>query len=94
MARTYSTNKTKSPHTWLEFEDEGLSRSGKTRIWTVHSRSDVYELGIIKWYGRWRGYAFFVDSGMIILEQKCMRELADFLEEQTKLTRQGWRKKK
>ena len=93
MARTHGYNKSKDPKSWLEFEYEGTSKSGKTKIWTVLSRSDSYELGEISWYGRWRGYAFFVDSGEIIFEQKCLREIADFLEQQTKLTRQSWRKK-
>lgn len=79
---------------WITFEDEGRSKSGKTRVWTVRGKGD--ELGEIKWYGRWRGYAFWVygDYGYSLFEQTCLRQIADFVEEQTKLTRQSWRKKK
>ena len=40
-------------------------------------------LGEVKWFGRWRGYAFFPEL-YTIYEQKCMREIADFIEAQTK----------
>lgn len=95
MARTHGYNKSKHPTSWLTFKFRSRSQTGKTKIWTVHSISDINEIGIIKWYGRWRGYAFYPDEfDQIIFEQKCLREIADFLEKQNRLTRQSWAKRK
>ena len=77
---------------WIEFNEIEFSKSGKTKIWEVESSHDALPIGHIQWHGRWRGYAFFPDPDTIY-EQQCLRTIADFCEEQTRLTRQGWRKK-
>ncbi len=95
MADNYSISKAKMKHSFIRFAGIGLSKSGKTRMWAVTDADGMYVLGKIKWHGHWRGYAFFPEQDTETLyEQKCLREIADFLEEATKLTRQGWRKKK
>ena len=76
---------------WIDFGEPELSSSGKTKIWTVESSHDGFDIGFIQWHGRWRGYAFFPDPDTIY-EQQCLRTIADFCEEQTRLTRQSWRK--
>ncbi len=62
---------------------------GKTLVWEVRTndsekkeRSGMF-LGEVKWFGRWRRYSFFpyVDT---IYEQKCLREIASFIESRTR----------
>lgn len=64
---------------WLQFFDFGLSDSGKTRRWTVRVKESGDILGEIRWFGRWRRYAFFPGPGTVF-EQDCLRDLAAFCE--------------
>lgn len=48
---------------YLEF-CEKLSITGKTLIVEIFSRDHTL-LGYIKWFERWRQYAFFPESGMV-----------------------------
>ena len=68
--------------TWIRFERIGDSASGKTRMWRVMANSGG-DLGTIKWFGRWRCYAFYPD-GATVYERKCLRDIADFCEEETR----------
>lgn len=47
-------------------------------------------LGVIKWFGPWRGYAFFV-APKTIFEWKCLREIANHCEILTKEHRERGR---
>lgn len=58
------------------------SKSGKTKIFVVTDRHGGV-LGEIKWFGRWRCYAFFPEIETIY-NASCMTELAKFCDEQTK----------
>lgn len=78
---------------WIRFDEDGKSASGKTSVWTVatmHDKADSDEqysgLGAIKWYGAWRRYCFF-PLGQTIFEQDCLRDIAAFCEKQTKAQR-------
>lgn len=63
----------------------GVSPSGKTKVWRVQSnRGD--ELGKVRWYGRWRCYAFFPEPGTVF-NASCMMELTDFCDSETKTKR-------
>ncbi len=55
--------------------------TGKTKVWAVISKEGGFELGKVKWFGRWRCYAFFPTDS--IFEPKCLREIADFIESRT-----------
>jgi hypothetical protein len=59
-----------------------LSSTGKTESWRVTANQGQQILGHVKWYGPWRGYAFFPEMGTLY-EQKCLREIAHFCEVQT-----------
>ena len=93
MANNYSIDKSKMA-SFIRIVRLGLSDTGKTFIWSVMDRDECYALGTIKWYGHWRGYAFFPEPHEETLyEQTCLREIADFIERETKRTRSRWRKK-
>ena len=51
-------------------------------VWTLGPNSAV--LGWIKWFPRWRKYAFTSDSPDNVYEEICLREIADFCEQETK----------
>ena len=68
---------------WIEFEPEPQFASKKTLVWKVVTKEDHFVLGVIKWFGRWRGYAFFPTSDTVF-EKQCLRDIAAFLEIQNK----------
>ena len=53
----------------------------KTRVWTVLAVDGNVPLGEVKWFGRWRGYAFF-PGPELVFERTCLRDIADFIEKQ------------
>ncbi|MFL5954829.1 MAG: hypothetical protein ACJ76I_12055 [Gaiellaceae bacterium] len=41
------------------------SAGRKTEVWHVCAARDGSRLGVIKWFGRWRQYAFFPEPGTV-----------------------------
>ena len=68
---------------YVSIEFDGTSESGKTNIFTVFNSETQDALGRVKWYGPWRQYSFFPNEN-IVLEKKCMRDIATFCENITK----------
>lgn len=68
--------------TYIEFVFVAKSASQKTSIWTAVA-SGGEPLGTVKWFGRWRCYAFFPDTNTVF-EKTCLRDIAQFCEERTK----------
>ena len=66
---------------YLTIIKAGLSESGRTRIWSILSDEGV-TIGSVSWFGRWRCYAFFPCMGTVF-ERHCLRDLADFCEQET-----------
>lgn len=64
---------------WIVFTFDGST--GKTSRWTVVNKDTGEYIGMVKWYGRWRGYAFFPKQETIY-EQRCLRDIAEFIEQQ------------
>lgn len=58
----------------------------KTQVWLVSA--GAIQLGWVKWFGQWRGYAFF-PSAETMYEQVCLRQIAFFCEKLTKLHRKS-----
>lgn len=58
----------------------------KTSIWDVVAKDGDIVLGQVRWFGRWRGYAFFPGTQMVF-ERVCLREIADFIEQNNKSQR-------
>lgn len=50
-------------------------------------------LGEVKWFGRWRKYAFFPERDCVF-EQDCLRVIAEFCERHTRELRQQWSRRK
>ena len=71
---------------WINFV---LAKQGeKTNVWQVKTKDNFDILGEIKWFSRWRRYAFFPYS-VTIYEQDCLRDIANFIEEQMNCRKQG-----
>lgn len=68
---------------WIRFCDEGKSDSGKTSRFSVRAKDGGALLGEVRWFGRWRKYAFFPEE-LAVFEQDCLRTIADFCEAQSK----------
>lgn len=49
--------------------------TGRTQVWLVSSRYGD-PLGVIKWFGRWRQYAFFPEEGTIF-NTDCMQTIIE-----------------
>ena len=56
-----------------------LSDSGKTRTYTIRSRSRGDVLAIVKWYGAWRQYTM-EPLYHTVWNKDCLREVAEFLD--------------
>lgn len=67
---------------YIRFDPNGRSPSGKTQQWYVTPSDNTETIGEVKWYGPWRAYAFFPWPDCVF-EQKCLREIAEFIEHQT-----------
>lgn len=71
----------------------GTSESGKTNVYEVRTwDTDGFRLGTIKWFGRWRKYAFYPEAGCLF-EETCLRDIAEFCEQETKAQRRRQQKK-
>jgi hypothetical protein len=79
---------------YIQFLDAGYSSSGKTKIWDVATKEDSEDLlGEVRWFGAWRCYSFH-PYDKTVFEKSCLRDIGDFCEEQTRIFKQNWRKKR
>jgi hypothetical protein len=76
---------------WIDFIV--VEQRPKTTVWEVVNKETGARIGRIGWYGGWRGYAFFPFPNCLF-EQQCLRDIADFVEEQTKLHRENVKARK
>ena len=59
----------------------------KTKVWHARVNDDTmpFFLGEIKWFGKWRRYAFSPSTySETVFDAHCLRIMADFCELQTK----------
>ena len=78
---------------FLFFKDIGYYRvGGKTKEYRISTKDGGIYLGSVHWYNKWRRYCFF-PAPVIVLEQECMRDIADFVVHKTDLYKQerGWK---
>jgi hypothetical protein len=79
--------------TYINFRNLGTMNGStgyqrKTNIYEVLEKGGglTARLGEIRWFGRWRKYAFY-PADATIYEETCMRDIAQFIEEETKARR-------
>ena len=60
---------------YLEFNM--LEKKPKTEVYEIVSKRNKERLGIIKWFPRWRQYAFFPESGTIF-NVECILDIVSF----------------
>jgi len=61
------------------------SKTGKTKIWIIVDRNNS-PLGDVRWFGRWRCYAFFPEPDTVF-NASCMNELVSFCDGATEKQR-------
>lgn len=72
---------------FIEFKPLPNSEGKRPGTWTVHTKKEGAYLGDIEWWGRWRCYTFS-PSWNSVYEHVCLRDIADFCEEQTRAHKQ------
>ncbi len=68
---------------YLRFDGVGTSNSKLTLIWWVMSSNTESHLGNIQWLAPWRKYCFYPTPNTVY-DTTCLREIADFCENQTR----------
>lgn len=64
---------------WIEFHEWNEPVGRKSRVWLVNAKDQRGTLlGEIKWFGRWRGYAFF-PRPETVFEPTCLDDIAAFI---------------
>jgi len=58
-----------------------VKEGDKTDIWHICTKDLKEKLGEIKWFGRWRTYAFFPYQDTIY-EDDCLIDIANFIKEE------------
>jgi len=71
---------------YVEFKLVG--HNPKTEIYDVVAKEDGFILGKIKWFGRWRQYAFFA-SPETVFEKTCLSDIFNFLKQLMENRKQG-----
>ena len=66
----------------------GVSKSGKTGLYNVLSKSSGVVLGSIQWYGPWRQYCFF-PAAETIWNHACMLIVKDVMMTLNALHKEG-----
>jgi len=72
---------------WIEFVPTMQDPKKKTKLWFVDIKDTVECLGKIKWFSRWRKYCFFPFPDTVY-EKDCLRDIAEFTENETKKHKQ------
>ncbi len=70
-----------TPSKWLSIHVH--AHTGKTFQFTIRTSDEKIMLGEIKWFGRWRRYAFFPLS-LTVFEWECMQTISNVCERLTK----------
>ena len=57
-------------------------------IWHVVNKDQNGRLGSVRWFGRWRKYAFYPEPSTVF-EEVCMRDIACFIVDRTREHREA-----
>lgn len=64
---------------FLKFFQDVTRLDAKTQRFDVRAKAELLtELGVIKWFGRWRKYAFFPRADCVF-DSKCLAEIEEFI---------------
>jgi len=63
---------------WIEFRL--IEVKPKTNVYEVITKEEGFLIGIIKWYPRWRKYAFFPVC-QTVFERDCLIDIYSYLDE-------------
>jgi hypothetical protein len=66
---------------WIRFR-RAAEQHPKTQVWDVTAKETDGYLGKVQWFGRWRRYAFFPETGCVF-EHDCLKTIAIFCENLT-----------
>jgi hypothetical protein len=78
---------------WIYISERPMDKIRKTKIFLVKTLDSDSFLGVIKWYGAWRKYCFFPTPDVqTVYEWICLRDIADFCQEETKKYKEIWYK--
>jgi hypothetical protein len=70
---------------WLHFEEMPKSAERKTLIFAAVTKEGQV-IGQIRWFAAWRKYCFY-PFAETVWEENCLRQIADFIEGETKKQR-------
>ena len=62
---------------YIHFIENGTSKSGLTKIWSVKAIAGTH-LGSISWHAPWRRYCF-TPATNTIFDQECLTDITTFL---------------
>lgn len=63
---------------WITIQELKDLDTGKTQVFQVLAKQDGVLLGTIKWFGRWRKYAFFPEPETVY-ENDCLNDISIFI---------------
>jgi len=75
---------------FLKFEEVDDGKKRKTKLFAVVTKDGKHLLGEVKWFSRWRRYAFF-PTCEVVLDAACLQEVIAFIDGQMQ-ARGVWRK--
>lgn len=67
---------------WIRFDKQPRKADRKTDTWAVSPLDGGEPLGQVAFFGAWRKFAFFPFEGTLY-EADCLRDIAQFCEDQT-----------
>ena len=73
---------------WIRIAQQPRDGTKKTSVYDVRTADEIQHLGEIRFYPRWRKYAFYPRPDTLY-EQDCLRDIAQFCEESTAQWRKG-----
>jgi hypothetical protein len=73
-----------SDTSYIRFVNTGASPSGKTQMWAVMNSSGDSWIGSVSWFAPWRKYVFVSSVLNCVFDEKCLADIAKFVETETK----------
>ena len=75
-------SETKQIGKWIYAREIPQAPEQVTKRWAIVATDGEVELGEVKWWGKWRCYAYFPLNNTLY-EKQCLRDIANFCESKT-----------